>query len=186
MNRKLATKIIIASVVAAVVFAAAAFAAVSWYFPIRYSEIVHRNAERYGLEPALVFAVIHAESKFDRYAVSRAGASGLMQIMNPTADWAAEIMGLMGYSYDRIFEPELNIQIGCWYLAYLIDRFDYIDTAVSAYNAGEGNVARWLADEQFSSDGVTLDEIPFRETRDYIRRVRFNTMVYRFLLKFYN
>jgi len=104
-----------------------------------------------------------------------------MQIMEQTADWAAEQIGIPGYDYSRIFEPDINIQIGSWYINRLIGQFgNNLDTALAAYNAGSGNVSNWLRD-QGSSD-FTLESIPFPETRNYVQRVRAYQEVYRILL----
>lgn len=157
---------------------------VNRYYPVRYSEIVHRYAEKYDLEPALVFAVINAESGFRSNAVSRSGASGLMQIMEDTAYWLAPQIPLDNFSYDQIFDPEINIQLGTFYLSTLRQRYGNLEVALSAYNAGSGNVRRWLDDPDFSSDGETLDHIPFPETRKYVERVNENMQIYSLLLRF--
>lgn len=151
------------------------------FFPIKYSAVIERYAEKYELPLELVYAIIRAESSFNRYAVSHRGASGLMQIMEQTADWAAEQIGLQDYDYGRIFEPEINIHIGSWYISRLIRQFDgNLDTALAAYNAGSGNVASWLS-EQGSEDN-SLSHIPFPETRNYVTRVRRFQEIYRILL----
>ena len=153
------------------------------YYPIRHVEIINRYSEEYDLEPAFVFAVINAESRFNDRAVSSAGASGLMQIMEDTAYWIAPMAGLSDFSYEQIFDPEVNIRLGCFYLRMYIDRFGSMDNAISAYNAGGGRVEGWLADPEMSSDGETLDNIPFAETRSYVEKVNNNMRVYRLLLK---
>ena len=151
------------------------------FFPMRYSDVVERYADMYDLPLELVYAIIRAESSFNRYALSHRGASGLMQIMEQTADWAAEQIGLEDYDYSRIFEPEINIHIGCWYINRLLRQFDgNLDTALAAYNAGSGNVTNWL-NEQGSEDN-SLESIPFRETRNYVSRVKRFQEVYRVLL----
>ena len=163
----------------------AAYTAVSWYYPLKYIDIIENNCQKYQLEPDLVCAVIHAESKFNNAARSRKGASGLMQIMESTADWAAEEIGLENFTYDQIFEPEINIQIGCWLLNRLEKQFGSIEQAVCAYNAGSGNVSKWLDNPRYSRDGKHLDVIPFPETENYIKRVRFNQTVYDVILRFF-
>lgn len=159
--------------------------AVRFFFPLDYIDIINKYAAVYEIEPSLVCAVINAESKFDINAVSEKGASGLMQVMRPTADWAAESADIENYSYDNIFDAELNINIGCWYLRWLMDRFDNNMTLViAAYNAGGGNVNKWLYDTRYSHDGKELHTIPFNETDQYVKRVNFNKKVYDILLKF--
>jgi len=152
------------------------------FFPIKYSDVIERYAIKYDLPLELVYAIIRAESSFNRYAVSHAGASGLMQIMEPTGNWAAEQMGLADFDYRRIFEPEINIHIGSWYINRLIRQFGgNLDTALAAYNAGSGNVSNWLV-EQGSTDN-SLEHIPFGETRNYVSRVGLYQDIYRVLLR---
>ena len=152
------------------------------FFPMRYCDIIEQYATKYDLPPELIYAIIRAESSFNRYAVSHAGASGLMQIMESTGVWAAEQMGLSDFDYGRIFEPEINIHIGTWYINRLIRQFGgNLDTALAAYNAGSGNVSSWL-NEQGSTDH-SLERIPFGETRNYVERVNLYQNVYRILLR---
>ncbi len=150
-------------------------------YPLRYPSLVYEYAEKYGLEPEIVCAVINTESHFNENAVSSAGAAGLMQLMKPTADWAAEELGLEGYTYENINDPNLNIELGCWLLNSLISKYEgNLDTALCAYNAGSGNVDRWLRDNELF--GKTLSDIPFFETRNYILKVRSHAAAYRFIL----
>ena len=137
-------------------------------YPTDYSEYVKRYSEEYGLSEALVYSVILCESDFDPTAVSGAGAGGLMQLQRSTFDWMLERYGL---PEGDIFGPEDNIRAGCAYLHYLTNRFIDTETVLAAYNGGEGNVTKWLADERYSEDGRTLKVIPFHETELYVRRV---------------
>ncbi len=147
--------------------------------PLEYQSYVAKYARQYQLEEALVNAVIFCESRFDAEAVSAAGAVGLMQVTQETGWWAAQQMGLAEETLD-LKNPEINIKIGCWYLHWLEDKFDGVqETILAGYNAGHGNVAKWLSDEEKSKDGLTLDEIPYKETRSYVRRVKCMEMVYR-------
>jgi len=151
-------------------------------FPMKHCDIIEHYAAKYDLPLELIYAIIRAESSFNRYAVSRAGASGLMQIMEPTGVWAAEQIGLVDFDYEWIFEPELNIHIGTWYINRLIRQFGgNVDTALAAYNAGSGNVSSWLS-EQGATDN-TLVHIPFGETRDYVARVNLYKDIYRTLIR---
>jgi len=154
------------------------------FFPVRYSDVIEIYADKHGLPKELIYAIIRAESSFNRYAVSHRGASGLMQIMEQTANWAAEQIGIADYDFERIFEPEINIQIGTWYINRLIGQFGgNLDTALAAYNAGSGNVSSWLREQ--NSDDFTLEHIPFPETRNYVQRVRTYQQIYRILLRFH-
>lgn len=157
------------------------------YYPLNYTEVVKEKSEKYGLEPSLVCAIIRTESRFNIDAVSKKGASGLMQIMEPTAEWAAESIGLMDYDYERIREPQINIEIGCWYISKLISQYDgNIDTALAAYNAGSGNVSKWLGDPLYSKDGNSLSSIPFGETERYVSKIENNKGIYNTLLSIYD
>jgi len=156
------------------------------YYPVRHTELIYRYAEEFDVEPDLVFALINAESRFRETAVSRVGASGLMQIMEDTAYWIAPMAGFDDFSYDQILDPEVNIRLGTFYLGMLYRRFGDVTVALSAYNAGSGNVSRWLENPEYSSDGKTLDHIPFPETRNYVNRVIDYRQVYAWLLRFRN
>ena len=148
-------------------------------YPTRYREHVEKYAEQYGLEPALVFAVIKTESSFRADAVSSAGAIGLMQIMPSTAEKLARRLGEETPSAEELADPETNVRYGCAMLAWMRDEFGSMDTVLAAYNAGWGNVSKWLADEAYSSDGVTLHTIPFRETENFVGRVNLAAEKYR-------
>jgi len=154
-------------------------------FPLRYLDAIETYAAMYDLPVELVCAVIAAESRFNKDAVSPKEAGGLMQITPPTAQWLAEQMGIDGFAPERIFEPDLNIRIGCFYLRMLSDRYGgRWDLALSAYNAGSANVNRWLRDEAFSADGQSLHTIPFPETRNYVAKVESLRKIYRYRLMF--
>ena len=151
-------------------------------FPMRYMDEIERYAQTYDLPVELVCAVIHTESRFRSEVQSAAGAVGLMQIMQITADWGAVELAVPDYRFDRMVEPALNIQIGCWYLRRLIDQYGVEETALAAYNAGSGNVSNWLAEARYSADGRNLNEIPFGETARYVEKVARNRQIYRILL----
>jgi soluble lytic murein transglycosylase len=156
----------------------------SYIYPLKYMDIIRQDTAQYDIDPSLVCAVIHAESKFSESARSHKGASGLMQLTEGTADWIADQMDLSGYSYDNIFDPKLNIELGCRYLYWLLNRYKDVDVAVAAYNAGNGNVDKWLQNPNYSSDGLHLNTIPYKETREYVSRVEFNKHVYDIILLF--
>lgn len=136
-------------------------------YPVQYSEYITKYAKENDLDPYLVIAVIKQESNFIADARSPY-AGGLMQLTEETAADYAKKMGLSNYNY---MDPETNIQIGCFVLRSLIDRYEYTDTALAAYNAGIGNVDSWLSNSQYSNDGETLSYIPFPETRHYVEKV---------------
>lgn len=134
----------------------------------KYGEIIDEYSEKYGISRSLVCAVMECESGFDEKAVSSAGASGLMQLMPETFDW---ILPNTGEEERNIFSPRQNTEAGCKYLSYLLKRFELTETALAAYNAGEGTVLLWLKNPEYSSDGRSLKEIPYPETKMYVGRV---------------
>ena len=143
-------------------------------FPRPYRGIVERS----GLSPALAYAVMKAESNFEESAVSSAGAVGLMQLLPSTAQFIAERSGIP-FLPERLFDGEYNTRLGCAYLAYLLERFEE-ETALAAYNAGEGTVQGWLSDPRCSEDGRTLFQIPYAETRRYLKKISFFRKIYGF------
>jgi soluble lytic murein transglycosylase len=142
--------------------------------------LIKKYCVEYNLKPELICSIIHTESKFDQYAVSRRGASGLMQIRKSTADWGAREIGIHNYDYTRIFEANINIQIGCWYIDKLFKQFKNYDLAICAYNAGSGNVSKWI--RQMKDANASEIDIPFKETRNYIKRVRKNENIYKVII----
>ncbi|MCL2171751.1 MAG: lytic transglycosylase domain-containing protein [Defluviitaleaceae bacterium] len=155
-------------------------------YPLRYLDIIRHYSDMRGLDPVLVAALIHAESRFDPRAVSHAGAGGLMQLMPATAAWAAEQNGMAGFAPHWIYDPAINIRLGTWYLARLLNQFGEQRTALAAYNAGSGNVAGWLRNPNYSDDGRNLRHIPFGETRHYLRRIEQNLSIYNVLIWLYD
>lgn len=151
-------------------------------YPLKYENYIEEYSNEYKLDKYLVMAVIKAESNYKPDAHSGV-ARGLMQITAGTAEWLVEKMGLE-FSSEDIENPEINIAMGCRYLRYLLDMYEG-DTqlAVAAYNAGPGNVAKWLADEKCSADSKTLDYIPFGETRRYAEKVEKYYRVYKRLYR---
>lgn len=140
-------------------------------YPMQYQGEIWQYAEEYRLDPYLVCAVAHTESRFQPAAVSRLGAVGVMQLMPDTGIWIGDHLGLELTESD-LTDPETNIILGCWYLRYLLDQFEEDHTlALAAYNGGIGNVRKWLADPELSEDGERLDHIPFTETAEYVEKV---------------
>lgn len=151
-----------------------------YFYPVTYSEYVEKYSTEYGLDKALVYSIIKAESGFDPNAVSPRKAKGLMQIMDTTGEWAAEKIGIKNFDSSMLMNPQTNIHIGCWYIARLLKSYNHdIDLALSAYNAGSGNVTKWLKDADISSDGKTLDRIPFEETQNYVKKIKKYSNMYK-------
>jgi soluble lytic murein transglycosylase len=153
------------------VLAAGAFAYVEqttpdWYarmrYPLRYEHIVTGHARNYDLEAALIAAVIYRESKFDADAKSDSGAIGLMQLLPDTARGIALHTGGSRFQVDDLYDPEINVRYGSFYLRRLIRKYDDIPLALAAYNAGQANVDGWIASDA---------GIEFPETREYVDEV---------------
>ncbi len=140
------------------------------FYPRHCREIVEREAGEFGLDENLVYAVIKAESGFDEKARSHAGAQGLMQLTPQTFEWIASLNPPENGGED-ILDPEDNIHCGCALLQMLLSRYGSAEVALCAYNAGMGTVDGWLSGGDCSSDGVTLDVIPYPETAAYVDRV---------------
>jgi soluble lytic murein transglycosylase len=141
-----------------------------WY-PLRYTAIVRGHAANYHLDPALLAAVIEAESKFNASARSSAGAVGLMQLTPSTAKGIALFTGGSRFRLSDLTNPEINVRYGAWYLRHLFDHYHQNERlALAAYNAGEENVDRW----QKAHEGIQ-----FSETRDYVDRVERLKKIYR-------
>ena len=138
-------------------------------YPLGYKEYVFCYADEYGLERALVFSVIKTESDFNKDAVSNKGAIGLMQIKVQTAKYIASKLGVKEFD---LYSAKTNVQFGCYYLRYLIDRFKNVETALVAYNAGEGRVSEWLKNEEYSSDETNLKVVPYSESKNYLRKIK--------------
>ena len=137
------------------------------------------TAKACDVELSLVYAVMKAESGFHEKAISSAGAVGLMQLMPATAEFVCR-MNDLEFSPTKLTEGEYNLKIGCLYLKYLLNRFNVASTAIAAYNAGEGTVSEWLKNEEYSADGITLNEIPYPETKQYVKKVEKNLKNYLF------
>jgi soluble lytic murein transglycosylase len=139
--------------------------------PLTDAGVIRKQAAEKRLDPALIAAVIYAESKFDARP-SSAGAQGLMQIMPQTADFLARRSGATTFRPSDLATPAVNIAYGSYYLRYLLDRY-HGDTvlALAAYNGGETNVDRWISEARAQGRQLRISQIPFPETRAYVLRV---------------
>lgn len=141
-------------------------------YPTKYSEYVEKYSEENNLDKYLVYAIIKAESNFNPNVKSNADARGLMQLMEETAvERSNAIEGTEVEAYD-LYDPETNIKLGTSYFAYLMGLYDNnIVLAIIAYNAGLGNVEKWIKDGVIKADGSDIENIPYKETENYVRKI---------------
>ena len=141
-------------------------------YPLRYRDLIEQYAGEYGLDPALVAAVIRTESSFDPNAESYAGAIGLMQLTPDAGDWVAFRLGEKDYQVENLWDAEFNVRYGCWYWMYLSKIYEGdVRCMAAAYHGGPGAVDKWLEDPAYSSDGKTLDTIPYEQTSIYAETI---------------
>lgn len=150
-------------------------------YPKKYDILVKQYSTQYGLDPYLVLAVIKTESNFNDNVESNKGAKGLMQIMDSTGKWIASKLEIYDFKVEMLFDPEINIKFGCWYLNNLLKEFNDLNLALAAYNGGSGNVTKWLNNPEYSNDGESLTYIPFEETKKYVDKVNARYNIYKFL-----
>ena len=147
-------------------------------YPIKYNKYVQQAAKENNIDPYLIFAIIKQESKFNKNAISNKEAKGLMQILDSTAEEMVNDISTIDNENIDLFDAKTNIQIGVRYFKSLVDRYNgNIHLAICAYNAGLGNVDKWILSENIYKEGhVNISAIPFDETRIYLTDI----------LKYYN
>ena len=164
MRRFVAITVVVVGV--AVAFAYLRNGQPGWFerlrYPLKYEQIVRGHARNYGLDPALLAAVIYQESKFQADAKSSSGAIGLMQLTPETAKGIAIRTGGSRFRIQDLYNPEINVRYGSWYLRHLLNKYADEKTALAAYNAGQRNVDTWRSQGK---------GIQFSETRAYVDRV---------------
>jgi soluble lytic murein transglycosylase len=153
-----------------------------WIYPIHYQDEIRSASNQSQLDPFLISAIIRVESNFKSDKISSKGAIGLMQIMPDTAEWITDISGSSENIANRMTNPKVNIQVGTWYVSSLQKQFepriakmdsnrDRIALVAAAYNAGPGNVNKWLQDGTWDGSFNELAFIPFGETRHFVQRI---------------
>lgn len=140
-------------------------------YPIKYNEYVEKYSLEYGVDCMLVYAIIKAESNFKPDIKSSSNAMGLMQLMEETAKETADKIGL-DYTENCLYNPEININLGIKYYSELLNEYDnnYM-LALIAYNAGTGNLKKWIEQGIIKSDGSNIENIPYKETNNYVRKI---------------
>lgn len=140
-------------------------------YPVAYEDLIRRYAGENDIPAAYVASVIMAESSYRPEIVSHADARGLMQLLPSTGEWIARKYD-ESFTVESLFDPETNIRYGCWYLGFLMKRYDGdMRCASSAYHAGQGTVDQWLTNSAYSADGKHLDIIPSEATETYVNRI---------------
>lgn len=153
-----------------------------FFFPVPYRQDIFREAAGAGVDGCLLAAMVKTESDFNPAAVSVKGARGLMQVMPETGRWVADQKGISNYSHDLLFNPETNITIGAYYVRHLLDEYGGSTVLMlGSYNAGTGNVKKWIDQGLWKGEKAKVDQIPFPETRQFIRKVLFYQQVYSYL-----
>ena len=152
-------------------------------YPLKYSEYVEKYSSRYDIDKFLVYAIIKAESNFNENAKSVSNAIGLMQITKDTAEEVASKMNIM-INTDDLYKPDININIGLKYFKTLLDLYDNnVNLAIIAYNAGIGNVDNWIAEGIIKEDASDIENVPFKETNNYARKILRDYETYKELYK---
>lgn len=144
-----------------------------WEYPIEYSEYVTYYADKYDLDPLMLYAFIRTESNFNPKADSDAGARGLMQITEVTFDWIkTKIAPTEDLTFEDLYDPETNIRFGSYFVSYCLLRYqDDLATAAAAYHSGWGTVDGLLSQAEYSADGKTLDHYPYPQMRLYVKKI---------------
>ena len=148
------------------------------YYPIKFQEYVYKYSEKYEIDPLLIFAIIKTESNFNERSVSNRGAIGLMQLIDSTAREISEENNIEYFVTD-LYKPEINIKIGIIYFVELNKYYNNQYLAIASYNAGIGNVNKWIESGIINKDATNLENIPFKETNNYVRKVLRNYKIYK-------
>lgn len=144
-----------------------------WEYPIEYPEYVTYYADKYDIDPLMLYAFIRTESNFNPRADSDAGARGLMQITEVTFDWIkSKIAPTEDLTFEDLYDPETNIRFGSYFVSYCLLRYqDDLATAAAAYHSGWGTVDDLLSQAEYSADGKTLDHYPYPQMRLYVKKI---------------
>lgn len=175
---KLLSLLLILSVILIIIIINAVKLGVQTVYPRQYVDLVEENAEQFDIDKSLLYALIKTESGFDKNAVSSVGAMGLTQITPETFHWLQTKTG-EEYEDEELFEPEVSVYYGAYFLDMLLEEFGNTETALAAYHAGRGKVNEWLSDPRISPDGETLESIPYEDTAGYVKKVIKNTEKYK-------
>ena len=149
-------------------------------YPAYFEDIIREHALKYEIDPLLALAMIREESRFNAWNESVAGARGLMQIIFSTGEWIAQKLNFENFNDEMLFSPEVNINLGCWYIGYLKERFlDDPILIISGYNAGPGTTSKWLEQYDRADLDNFVENIPYPETREHIKKVMKSYQMYK-------
>lgn len=152
------------------------------YFVMDYADKITAFSRANGVSSATVSAIVFTESRFNAAAKSRKGALGLMQIMPSTGEWVADKLAWPKFTVEDLLDPDKNLTVGIWYLAYLKRSFNQNEyLALASYNAGLKYVLQWLDEGTWDGDKVKVEQIPFPETKKYVIRILVLRKIYRYL-----
>lgn len=155
-------------------------------YPLKYKEYIDLYSEEYNIDKYLIYAVIKAESNFNSQAVSSKNARGLMQLMNETAK---DILKKNNINLEndeieeKLLEPEFNINLGTKYISMLITKYQNTELTLTAYNAGSGNVDNWISQGIINKEGTNIENVPYKETNNYVRKILRDYEIYKNLYK---
>lgn len=181
LSKKITIKIIIAVLVIALFFTIYNLSynkILKKIYPLKYANYIEKYSAENALDKELVYALIKQESNFEKECVSSMYAMGLMQLLDSTAKEIA-VKSNVNYETNMLYDPETNIKLGTKYLSTLNNKYGRIELALAAYNAGTGNVDNWIKNGTIKEDGSDLENIPFKETNNYVRKVINNYKMYK-------
>ncbi|QOR36443.1 lytic transglycosylase domain-containing protein [Clostridium sp. 'deep sea'] len=148
-------------------------------YPIPYKDIIWQHATETGLDPYFIASIIRTESNFVPRALSKSGAIGLMQLMPNTAKWVADKVELKIAKNEDLYDPNTNIKLGTFYIKHLLNKYNNNTAmALAAYNSGMGRVKEWINEGIWNGSISTANEIPYDETRHFVRKVLRSYEVY--------
>ena len=146
-------------------------------YPMEYNQYVEKYAKQFDIDEKYIYSIIKAESNYELKANSVKGAIGLMQLLPETAEEIAKGLGIE-FKKEDLYNPEINIMIGTKYFSNLLKIYDNTMLALAAYNAGPGNVSRWIENGSIKNDGTDIENIPYKETNMYVRKIIQNYRIY--------
>lgn len=184
MTKKLVKRMIIFIILLAIIFALFKIVRVQdiimkAIYPINYQEYIEKYSKENNVDPYMIYAIVKVESNFKPDVKSNSNAIGLMQLLEETAIEMSNSIDNQNITGEDLYEPETNIKLGVSYYAYLLKHYDGNHIlALTAYNAGMGNVDTWIKTSVIKSDGSDIENIPYKETNNYVRKILRDYQIY--------